>query len=98
MQTEEPTLIDVLGGPTAVARMCGVKPPSVMDWRRRGIPTDRCPAIERATAGQMLCERMRPDVVWVRVPDTAWPWHPQGRPLLDVAAQLPKTEEARDAA
>lgn len=75
-----------LGGPAAVARMCGVKPPSVIGWRGR-VPTDRCPAIERATAGAVTCEALRPDVRWVRVPDAAWP-HPGGRPCLDIAAPL----------
>lgn len=78
-------VIDDLGGPAAVARLVRVKPPSVIEWRRRGIPAERCPALERATEGRHTCEGMRPDVVWHRVPDPAWPWHPQGRPLLDVA-------------
>lgn len=29
------------------------------------------------------CEELRPDV-WHRVPDKSWPWHPKGRPLVDV--------------
>lgn len=94
-------LIADLGGPTAVARMCGVKPPSVMDWRRRGIPADRCPAIERETGGRFPCEQLRGDVSWFRVPDANWPWHPSGRPLLDVvasAAIAAAAEEVRDAA
>ncbi len=53
---------------------------------RRSTPPDRCAAIERATAGKVTCEYLRPDVTWVRVVDPDWP-HPEGRPLLDVAAQ-----------
>lgn len=83
-----PNPIDQLGGPTAVARMCGVKPPSVLEWRKRGIPQERCPDIERATAGQWRCEQLRPDVVWVRVPDPLWP-HADGRPCIDVSAMSP---------
>ena len=64
--------------------MVGVTPPSVIDWRGR-IPKERCPAIERETAGKFTCEAMRPDVSWVRVRDAAWP-HPKGRPLIDVTA------------
>lgn len=90
-------VIDRLGGPAAVARMVGVKSPSVIEWRRRGIPSDRCPAIERATEGKVTCEEMRPDVVWHRVPDAEWP-HPGGRPLIDVAAKAVPPQEARDAA
>lgn len=73
-------------GPSAVARLAGVKPPSVVEWRARGIPADRCPLLEKGTAGRYACEAVRPDVRWVRVPDSNWPWHPEGRPLIDVAA------------
>lgn len=34
-------LIDDLGGTTAVARMFGVTPPSVTEWRTKGIPIAR---------------------------------------------------------
>lgn len=77
-------VIQRLGGTVAVARMAGISAPSVTAWRSRGIPTDRCPAIERATSGRVTCEELRPDVRWQRVPDPAWP-HPDGRPCLDVA-------------
>ena len=78
------TLITDLGGPTAIARMLGIKAPSVIGWNGR-VPPDRCPAIERATDGRMTCEALRPDVTWSRVPDPQWP-HPDGRPCIDVAA------------
>jgi DNA-binding transcriptional regulator YdaS (Cro superfamily) len=88
--------IDQLGGTVAVARMAGVAPPSVTAWRTRGIPADRCPAIERATDGRVTCEELRADVAWQRVPDPAWP-HPEGRPCIDVAAPAGQ-QEVRDAA
>ena len=75
-------LIYALGGPTAVARMLGIKPPSVIGWYGR-IPSERCPFIERAVFGRVTCEQMRPDVRWQRVPDAAWP-HADGRPCIDV--------------
>jgi DNA-binding transcriptional regulator YdaS (Cro superfamily) len=78
------TLITSLGGPTAVARMLGIKAPSVIGWNGRP-PPDRCPAIERATDGRVTCEELRPDVRWQRVPDATWP-HVGGRPCIDVAA------------
>lgn len=61
-----------------------VAPSLISQWKNgvRPIPDDRCPAIEFATAGAVTCEELRPDLVWVRVPDTAWP-HPGGRPLVD---------------
>ena len=77
-------LISALGGPAAVARMVGIKAPSVIGWNGR-IPPDRCSEIERRTEGKFTCEAMRPDVRWIRVPDAAWP-HPEGRPCIDVAA------------
>lgn len=82
------SLIDELGGPAAVARMVGVKPPSVVEWRKRGIPAERCAAIERGVAGRVTCEQLRPDVRWFRVPHPHWPWHPSGRPLIDVSVDL----------
>lgn len=51
----------------------------------RKLPLDRCPAIERATQGKVLCEQLRPDITWHRVPDPSWP-HADGRPCIDVAA------------
>jgi hypothetical protein len=53
--------------------------------RRRPMPVARCPGIERASAGHVTCEALRPDVVWARIPDAAWP-HPGGRPCVDMAA------------
>ena len=94
-------VIDHLGGPAAVARLVNCKPPSVIGWRRRSIPADRCPALEKASLGKYPCEQLRPDVMWHRVPDSAWPWHPQGRPLIDVsrpAEPNTTTQETRDAA
>lgn len=86
-------VIDQLGGPSAVARIVGVKAPSVIEWRRRGIPPERCPAIERATHGAMHVETLRPDVRWSRIPDPTWP-HPAGRPVIDVARQDAAQEAA----
>lgn len=30
----------------------------------RKVPAERCPAIEKATAGAVTCEELRPDVDW----------------------------------
>lgn len=72
-----------LGGPTAVARMTGLSVPTVHGWKT--IPHNHCPAIEKATAGEFSCDKLRPDLVWQRIPDSSWP-HAEGRPLLDIAA------------
>lgn len=34
-------IIDALGGTAEVARICKIKPPSVSEWRRCGIPGAR---------------------------------------------------------
>lgn len=39
--TEPGELIDALGGTTAVARLLGLRSPSVADWRKTGIPVAR---------------------------------------------------------
>ena len=75
------------GGVSAFAALIGVGQSVVSNWRARGaVAADACPAIERATAGKLACEVLRPDVSWHRVPDAAWP-HLGGRPLIDVAAK-----------
>jgi len=58
-------VIELLGGLTATARVCGVAAPTVHEWRSRGaIPVDRCPAI--AAALGKTCEEIRPEIEWVR--------------------------------
>lgn len=47
--------------------------------------------LERATAGAVTCEEMRPDVRWHRVRDRKWP-NPAGRPLIDVSAAAPTAQ------
>jgi DNA-binding transcriptional regulator YdaS (Cro superfamily) len=44
-----PEIIQLLGGVTSVARMLGIKPPSVHAWLENGIPEDRL----RELAGQI---------------------------------------------
>ncbi|AZY48835.1 Cro/CI family transcriptional regulator [Bordetella avium] len=53
MTTKHPDsdIIDALGGTAAVARLCGVKQPSVSDWRKDGIPRAR----------RMFLQAVRPD-------------------------------------
>ncbi len=86
-------LIDDLGGTSAVAKMTGVSAPTAHAYRYRGIPPERCPAIERATRGAHTVEALRPDVSWVRIQDPTWP-HPAGRPAIDVARPVVAVQEA----
>ncbi|MEK8025021.1 transcriptional regulator [Pseudaquabacterium rugosum] len=83
-------LIDDLGGVAAVARMAGVRMPTVSGWRGR-IPALRCPAIERESGTPV--EELRPDVTWARIPDPTWP-HPDGRPCIDVAGPPAQLESS----
>lgn len=55
-----------LGGQTALASALGVSVPTVNQWlhTKRPVPSDRCPAIEKATGGAVRCEELRPDVDW----------------------------------
>ena len=55
-----------VGGQAALARILGVKPPSVNQWVNgdRPVPAERCPDIEAATAGAVTCEELRPDINW----------------------------------
>lgn len=54
-------------GLTGLARSLGnISAPGVAKWLRNGVPLDRCPAVERATAGAVRCEDLRPDVEWLR--------------------------------
>jgi len=63
-------LIDALGGTTQVARLLGLKPPSVHEWRAKHIPLQwlvlLAVPIEKATAWRRW--DLRPDD-WYRI----WP-------------------------
>lgn len=50
--TEARRVIELLGGTTKVARLCRVKPPSVTDWKKTGLPSAR----------RQYLELLRPDV------------------------------------
>jgi DNA-binding transcriptional regulator YdaS (Cro superfamily) len=66
---------DFVGGQAALARALGIKPPTVNQWIKaeRPVPAERCPAIERATAGRVRCEDLRPDVDWAYLRATNCP-------------------------
>jgi hypothetical protein len=71
-----------------MARALGCDSQLIGQWaaKQRPVPVERCPHIERESQGAVRCEDSRPDVTWVRVTDPDWPWHPNGRPLLDLTA------------
>lgn len=51
------------GRSLAIARAVGVTPPVVSDWAtgKKGIPIERCVAIEVATGGEVTRRDLRPD-------------------------------------
>jgi DNA-binding transcriptional regulator YdaS (Cro superfamily) len=51
------------GRSLAIARAVGVTPPVVSDWvmGKKGVPVERCTAIERATHGEVTRRDLRPD-------------------------------------
>lgn len=51
------------GRSLAIAQAVGVTPPVVSDWvtGKKGIPLERCTAIERATGGVVTRKDLRPD-------------------------------------
>lgn len=57
-------LIDLLGGPTVIAKQLNISPPAVCIWRRNGIPVDKrvylAAEIEKQTAGKMSRKSMFP--------------------------------------
>lgn len=74
---------DRADGAAKLAALIGVSAQVLSNWKARGVPSDRCAAIEQATG--VPCEELRPDVAWVRIKDKAWP-NPKGRPLIDATA------------
>lgn len=59
--------IDAAGSQTELARRLGLLPQYVNNWKSRGVPADRCPAIEAITG--VRCEELRPDLSWNRDAD-----------------------------
>lgn len=58
--------ITLCGNASVLANLLGVTPQAVFFWRdkKRRIPAEKCPSIERITAGMIRCEELRPDVEW----------------------------------
>lgn len=56
----------LVGGQASLARSLGLSSPTINQWVMgvRPIPAERCPAIEKITAGAVTCEELRPDVDW----------------------------------
>jgi DNA-binding transcriptional regulator YdaS (Cro superfamily) len=70
-------IIDLLGGPAAVARMLGIKPPSVCGWLVDGIPDGRlrdlAAQIELRSSGRFSRRERWPDNFAFFWPELATP-------------------------
>ena len=64
-EAEASEIIDFLDGTSSVAALFGVKPPSVHEWRSRGIPSDKlirlAPLLERKAGSRWTRRSLFPD-------------------------------------
>jgi DNA-binding transcriptional regulator YdaS (Cro superfamily) len=45
-----------------LAQLLGVEPMTIRQWKRRGVPPERCIEVERAVGGKVTRYELRPDV------------------------------------
>lgn len=67
-------LLQERGRASSLARDIGVSPVTVHQWAGgKQVPAERCPQIERATEGAVVCEELRPDLAehWAYLRGTA---------------------------
>lgn len=50
------------GSVTELAVLAGVSPQNIFNWRRRGVPPAKVPAIVRACGGAVAAHELRPDL------------------------------------
>lgn len=62
---------DALGGAAELALILGVTAQAISNWKGRGVPIERCLAIERATAGSVSRRDLREDWpdIWPELAD-----------------------------
>lgn len=53
--------IDEAGGVSAIAVKLGVTPQRLANWLERGVPVDKCAAVEAAVSGRIKRADLRPD-------------------------------------
>ena len=70
---------EAVSSQAALARLLGVKPPTVSQWAHgvRPVPIEHCLPIERATAGAVTRQDLRPDDYWRIWPDLEAPANAQ---------------------
>lgn len=63
--------IELMGGLQAAKKTLDLNTYQAMQaWKRTRVPAEYCPAIEKATAGAVRCEDLRPDVDWAYLRQT----------------------------
>lgn len=50
------------GSPSELAKRVGVTPQNIFNWRKRGVPVERVPAVVRAIDGAVQAHELRPDL------------------------------------
>ena len=50
------------GSPTALAKKVGVSVQNIFNWKKRGIPAERVPAVVKAVDGAVSAYELRPDL------------------------------------
>lgn len=83
------TAARLVGGPSALARAVGVKPPVIHEWIKEGrpVPERRCVLIERASSGAVTRRDLRPFDWWLIWPELVTEEHPvpERSPATDTA-------------
>jgi DNA-binding transcriptional regulator YdaS (Cro superfamily) len=68
METRE--IIRALGGTSKVAKLCGISMPSVSQWKKNGIPSDKmiflAAKLEKETEGKITRKQLFPDT-WMDI-------------------------------
>lgn len=59
-----PKAIGLLGGVVATANALGVSKAVVSNWKKRGVPAEYCPKIEKALNGAVRCEELNDSIDW----------------------------------
>ena len=54
--------IELIGGVTVMATKLNTTPQVIWNWRKRGVPADRCRDVEAATNGIVTRHELRPDI------------------------------------
>ncbi|WP_410478835.1 transcriptional regulator [Pseudomonas sp. zfem005] len=60
-QTALEKAISAVGGGRALAQALGISPMAISQWKRRGVPVERVPAVVRACNGLVRAHELRPD-------------------------------------